>query len=182
MVQAVTAEYISHLHFLTVNRSNLLRQLEWDVIQRDWMPHCRDHLLMTGRWDKKREGSEEYFPQSEKTVPLPSQATQGQLFRVTLIHWPSSPSLSAKVQGRRSTFWSLSFTCPMVCRRCGFSSLFSIFSVRLEKISPLKGLPVKQEEGKGWLLSASVPPFPVLFRITKVFYCPCSWHSLDVSP
>lgn len=34
---------------------------------------------MTGRPDKEREGSEEYFSQSEKTAPLPSWVTQGQL-------------------------------------------------------------------------------------------------------
>lgn len=60
--------------------------------------------------------------------------------------------------------------------------VLSLFCKTLDKISPLKGVPVKQEEGKGWLLSAFVPPFPVFFRITKVFYCPCSQHGPDISP
>lgn len=56
-----------------------------------------------------------------------------------------------------------------------------VFCKILDKVSPLKRLPVKEEGGKGWLLSAPVPPFPVFFRITKVFYCPCAQQSLRSS-
>lgn len=145
-----TAEHISHLHFLTVNRSDLLSQLEWDgVIQCDWMPHCTDCLLLTG--GGMRKGSEEFFPQSEKLPPSLRNSSRKAVLAVP-IQWPSSSTSSAKAQERRNTCQSLFFTCSVVCRRCRFSFLLSLLTNTLDKMSHLKGLPIRQEENKGIVL------------------------------
>lgn len=58
--------------------------------------------------------------------------------------------------------------------------LVFLFCTSLDKASPLKELPLNQEEGKGIAFCLPSSFFCIFLGITKVFYCPCTQHNLDI--